>query len=166
MEQDEDFRAGLARLLPDLRAFGRFLSRDAAAADDLVQEALLRALRAESQWEPGTSLRGWAFRILRNVFYESRRRFAVERRVLEAVGQEESEEARQHARMEVAGLDAALAVLPVEQREALVLVGALGFSYEEGARVIGVAEGTLKARVSRARRALAERFAPESDPVD
>lgn len=162
MDQDEDFRAGLARLLPDLRAFGRFLARDAVAADDLVQETLLRALHAEAQWEAGTSLRAWSFRILRNVFYEGRRRGKVEQRVLEAVNPAESEEARQHARMEVAGLDAALAVLPAEQREALVLVGALGFSYEEGARVIGVAEGTLKARVSRARRVLAERFQTEA----
>ena len=156
-----DFRAGLATLLPDLRAFGRFLARDASAADDLVQETLVRALRAERQWQPGTSLRAWSFSILRNAFYEGRRRGVVERRVLESVRPEEVVGARQHHRLEVAGLDDALSTLPVEQREALVLVGALGFSYDEGAQVAGVAVGTLKARVSRARRALAARFAPE-----
>lgn len=148
-------------MLPDLRAFGRFLARDASAADDLVQETVVRALRAEGQWQAGTSLRAWVFSILRNVFYEGRRRGAVERRVLESVSSEGSVAARQHDRLELAGLDAALATLPPEQREALVLVGALGFSYEEGARVAGVAVGTLKARVSRARKLLAGRFARE-----
>ncbi|MFT8242531.1 sigma-70 family RNA polymerase sigma factor [Roseomonas sp. BN140053] len=163
MNRDQsEFRAGLAKLLPDLRAFGRFLTRDAVAADDLVQEALLRALRAESQWQAGTSLRAWSFSILRNAFYEGRRRGAVERRVLDAVQPPVSEAARQHDRMEVASLDAALSVLPAHQREALVLVGALGFSYEEGAKVAGVAVGTLKARVSRARRALVEHFPSEA----
>lgn len=163
-QHQSDFRAGLAGLLPDLRAFGRFLARDPSASDDLVQEAVVRALRAEGQWQEGTSLRAWAFSILRNVFYEGRRRGAVERRVLEAVSSEGSVAAGQHDRMQVAGLDAALAHLPPQQREALVLVGALGFSYEEGARVTGVAVGTLKARVSRARKVLASNFGPDGEP--
>lgn len=158
-----DFRAGLAQLLPDLRAFGRFLARDVTVADDLVQETLVRALKAEAQWQAGTSLRAWSFSILRNVFYETRRRGASERRVLDAVRPEEEErvEGGQHARLEVAGLDHALAGLPAEQREALVLVGALGFSYEEAAGIASVAVGTLKARVSRARVRLAASFAPK-----
>ncbi|MFC0410370.1 sigma-70 family RNA polymerase sigma factor [Roseomonas elaeocarpi] len=167
MNQDNDrFRHELASLLPDLRAFSRFLARDPTAADDLVQEALVRALRAESQWQQGTSLRAWSFSILRNTFYEGRRRGRVEQRVLEAVAprEEQAEEARQHARMEVQGLDHALSSLPAEQREALVLVGALGFSYEEGAKVANVAVGTLKARVSRARRNLASRFGEQAPP--
>lgn len=153
-----DVRAGLARLLPDLRAFGRFLARDGSAADDLVQECLVRALRAESQWQRGTSLRAWSFSILRNVFFEQRRRSAVERRVLDAVDRREAVSARQDASMEVSRLGDALATLPATQREALVLVGALGFSQEEAAAVTGVALGTLKARVSRARRALTRRY--------
>ncbi len=160
-QHQSDFRAGLTGLLPDMRAFGRFLARDPSAADDLVQETVVRALRAEGQWQPGTSLRAWIFSILRNTFYEGRRRGAVERRVLESVRPAASVAAPQHDRLEVAGLGAALATLQPEQREALVLVGALGFSYEEGACVAGVAVGTLKARVSRARKILAIRFAPE-----
>lgn len=102
---------------------------------------------------------------MRNVFYESRRRGASERRMLDAVRPEEEERAEggQHARLEVAGLDRALAGLPAEQREALVLVGALGFSYEEAAGIAGVAVGTLKARVSRARARLATSFAPKEE---
>lgn len=157
-QQKDDFRAGLAALLPDLRAFGRFLARDSSSADDLVQETVVRALRAEGQWQAGTSLRAWTFFILRNIFYEVRRRGAVERRVLDAVHTPQSMPPRQHDQMEVASLDAALATLPEEQREALVLVGALGFSYEEAARIANVAVGTLKARVSRARRSLSVSF--------
>lgn len=153
-----DFRTTLAGLLPDLRAFARFLARDAAAADDLVQEALLRALRAEAQWRPETSLRAWAFGILRNAFFEGRRRAGIERRVLDAVGTGASEAvpARQDGRAEVSQLGDALARLAAPQREALVLVAVMGFSHEEAAEVAGVAVGTLKARVSRARSVLAE----------
>ena len=154
----ESVRDGLSRLLPDLRAFGRFLARDSAAADDLVQECLVRALRAEAQWQPGTSLRAWSFSILRNVFFETRRRRAAERRVLDAVDRGDAVSARQDHRMELSRLGDALAHLPAEQREALVLVGALGFSQEEAAEVAGVALGTLKARVSRARKALTARY--------
>ena len=105
---------------------------------------------------------------MRNVFYETRRRGASERRVLDAVRPEEEErvEGGQHARLEVAGLDHALASLPAEQREALVLVGALGFSYEEAAGIASVAVGTLKARVSRARVRLAASFAPKEAGSD
>ncbi|WP_426956731.1 sigma-70 family RNA polymerase sigma factor [Muricoccus radiodurans] len=163
-----DFRPALTRLLPDLRAFARFLTRDLTAADDLVQDTLLRALRAESQWQPGTSLKAWAFSILRNAHYENRRRAGAERRALDKVHVTEEVEAGQEHRMEVAGLARALSTLPREQQEAIVLVGALGFSSEDAARVAGVAVGTLKARVSRGRRALATRFGerPAEDPPD
>ena len=158
-----DFRAGLAQLLPDLRAFGRFLARDVSVADDLVQEALVRALRAEAQWQAGTSLRAWSFSILRNVFYETRRRGASERRVLEAVRPEEEERAEggQHARLEVAGLDHALAGLPAEQREALVLISVLGESYVGAADIMNCDIGTIKSRVSRARGILRGMLAPD-----
>jgi RNA polymerase sigma-70 factor (ECF subfamily) len=155
---DQSFRPALTRLLPDLRAFARFLARDPAAADDLVQDTLLRALRSEAQWQPGTSLKAWAFSILRNAWFENRRRAGAERRALDKVHVSEEVPAGQEHRMEVAGLARAMSALPREQQEALVLVGALGFSSEDAARVAGVAVGTLKARVSRARRALASRF--------
>jgi len=158
---DQDFRPALTRLLPDLRAFARFLSRDPAVADDLVQDTLLRALRSEAQWQPGTSLRAWTFSILRNAWLEGRRRAAARQRALDRVPVEEGAPAGQEHRMEVMGLARAMATLPREQQEALVLVGALGFSGEDAARVAGIQTGTLKVRLSRARKALAARYDPE-----
>ncbi|MBB5693741.1 sigma-70 family RNA polymerase sigma factor [Muricoccus pecuniae] len=158
MTNDQDFRPALTRLLPDLRAFARFLSRDPAAADDLVQDTLLRALRNEAQWQPGTSLKAWTFSILRNAWFENRRRAAARQRALDKVSVEEGIPAGQEHRMEVMGLARAMTRLPREQQEALVLVGALGFSSEDAARVAGIQVGTLKARVSRARKALAVRY--------
>ena len=154
----EDFRPALIRLLPDLRAFARFLARDPAAADDLVQDTLLRALRSEAQWQPGTSLRAWTFSILRNAWFENRRRAAAQKRALDRVPVEEGTPAGQEHRMEVMGLARAMAGLPRDQQEALVLVGALGFSGEDAARVAGVQVGTLKTRLSRARKALAAQY--------
>ncbi|MBP0446077.1 sigma-70 family RNA polymerase sigma factor [Roseomonas sp. SSH11] len=163
MTNDQDFRPALIRLLPDLRAFARFLSRDPAAADDLVQDTLLRALRNEEQWQPGTSLRAWTFSILRNAWFENRRRAAARQRALDRVTVEEEVPAGQEHRMEVMGLARALNHLPREQQEALVLVGALGFSNEDAARVAGVQVGTFKTRLSRARKALASQYGSEPD---
>lgn len=157
-EDRNGFRPALIRLLPDLRAFARFLARDPTAADDLVQDTLLRALRHEAQWEPGTSLKAWTFTILRNVFLESRRRAGARQRALDSVTMTEAMSGAQEARMELAGVARALGTLPREQQEAIVLVGGMGLSSEEAAAVAGVAVGTLKARVSRGRRALASRF--------
>jgi RNA polymerase sigma-70 factor (ECF subfamily) len=157
-EDRNGFRPALIRLLPDLRAFARFLTRDSSAADDLVQDTLVRALRNEAQWEVGTSLKAWTFTILRNAFLEARRKAGVRQRALDSVSASETAPADQEARMELAGLARALGMLPVEQQEAIVLVGAMGLTSDEAAAVAGVAVGTLKARVSRGRRALAVRF--------
>ncbi|WP_376087732.1 sigma-70 family RNA polymerase sigma factor [Roseomonas sp. CCTCC AB2023176] len=157
-EEREGFRQDLIRLLPELRAFARFLTRDPTAADDLVQDTLLRALRNEAQWAPGTSLKAWTFTILRNAFLEARRKAGARQRLLDSVTMTEATPAGQEARMELAGLAQALSTLPREQQEAIVLVGALGLSSEEAAAVAGVAVGTLKARVSRGRRVLGTRF--------
>jgi RNA polymerase sigma-70 factor (ECF subfamily) len=151
-------RQGLPALLPDLRAFARFLARDPALADDLVQEAMLRALRAEAQWMPGTSLRAWLFHILRNVFLEQMRRRGTERRALERMPEPDGTVVPQDDHGEVTDLGRALQSLPLPQREALILVGAHGLSNEEAADVCGVPVGTIKARVSRARAALARSF--------
>ncbi len=160
----DPIRAGLAGLLPDLRAFARFLARDAALADDLVQEAILRALRAESQWDPETSLRAWMFRILRNVFLEQMRRRGTERRALEHLPDpDRPAPAAQEARHAVSDLARAMDTLPLAQREALILVGAHGLSHEEAAAVCNVPVGTMKARVARARGALARQM-PEDAP--
>jgi RNA polymerase sigma-70 factor (ECF subfamily) len=149
-------RAALAELLPELRAFARFLTASRAEADDVVQEALLRMLRAEERFEPGTNLRAWAFTILRNAFYEGRRRRRRETARLEAHPAPETDmQAPQEAQAGMRDLARGLAALPPSLREAIVLVGAQGLSYEEAAAVCAVPVGTMKARVSRARQRLA-----------
>ncbi|MBO1073103.1 sigma-70 family RNA polymerase sigma factor [Roseomonas marmotae] len=164
-DQPESVRLSLPPLLPDLRAFARFLARDTTLADDLVQEAVLRALRAESQWIPGTSLRAWMFHILRNVFLEQLRRRGTERRALERLPGHDESGVPQEEHGELEDLGRALQSLPMPQREALILVGAHGLSHEEAAAVCAVPVGTVKARVSRARAALARRF-PHRAPVE
>lgn len=151
-ERDEPaFRAELIGLLPQLRAFARFLARDAAAADDLVQETTLRALAAWRQFAPGTNLRAWLFTIQRNLFRQGLRR----QRASDEAAPEQGTPPGQEAHMAMGELDRALRRLPPAQREAILLVGAQGFSYEDAAMICGTATGTMKARVSRARTALA-----------
>jgi RNA polymerase sigma-70 factor (ECF subfamily) len=145
-------------LLPSLRAFARFLAWEAARADDLVQETVLRALAAERQWQPGTELRAWCFRILRNLHLEQRRRRATETRALDRLDRDAMAAPSQAHAADLDELDRAMRDLPDAQREALILVGAHGFSVEEAAEVCGVAPGTIKARTSRARAALARRY--------
>jgi len=138
-------------LLPELRAYARFLVRRTGDADDLVQDAVLRALAALPQFQPGTSLRAWIFTILRNTFFEQARRRTTERAVLDAAsGQAESMAPRQSGHMELSDLARHLFTLPPLLREALVLVGA--------AAICAVPVGTMKARVSRARNLLAQRM--------
>jgi RNA polymerase sigma-70 factor (ECF subfamily) len=151
-----EFRQALGELLPQLRAFARFLARDAVRADDLVQDAVLRAMTEQARWEPGTDLRAWVFRILRNGFLGQLRRGGAERRALERFDRGAFSAPAQLATAELHELDRALDHLSVVQRESLVLVAALGFSIEEAAAICGVPAGTVKARVSRARAALAQ----------
>lgn len=151
------FQDALAAELPALRAFARALSRNAAQADDLVQEALLKAWANRDRFEPGTNLRAWLFTILRNTFYSLHRK---RKREVEDVDGEHaarltSKPAQDH-HMAMQDFAAALEELVDDQREALILVGAAGLSYDEAADVIGVATGTVKSRVSRARARLAE----------
>ena len=166
--QDVDPRSDLIALLPDLRGFARFLSRNPVEADDLVQDALVRALSALPQFQAGTSLRAWTFTILRNTFYEQARRRRTESRAAERqFSVEEALNPAQHGQMEMADLQRQLFVLSPLLREALVLVGAQGMSYDEAAFVCGVPVGTVKARVSRARKLLAtalHRDSADSDP--
>ena len=150
-------RKELIGLLPELRAFARFLVRQRAEADDLVQEAVARALAALAQFQPGTSLRAWLFTILRNAHYEQARRRRTEQRAIEMGPQPDSGGApAQQSQAELADLERMLWELPPLLREALVLVGARGLGYEEAALVCQVPVGTMKARVSRARARLAK----------
>ena len=152
---EADFKRDLVALIPHLRAFARTLCGDAAAADDLAQDAVLKAWDARASFQTGTNMKAWTFMILRNQFYSEKRRSwrqsqldqdAAER-TLVAADDPEAPVALDEMRL-------ALAMLPSEQREALILVGAGGFAYEEAAEICGCAVGTVKSRVSRARRAL------------
>ncbi len=145
-------RRQVATLLPDLRAFARFLVRDRVAADDLVQDAVVRSLSALDQFQPGTNLKGWLFTILRNQFYEQARRRKREARAMLAFSEDdEATPPPQHAQAELADLQRLIFALPPLLREALILVGAQGLSHDEAAAICGVPPGTMKARLSRAR---------------
>jgi RNA polymerase sigma-70 factor (ECF subfamily) len=149
------FKRDLVKLIPHLRAFARTLCGDAAAADDLAQDTVMKAWDARSSFQIGTNMKAWTFMILRNQFYSEKRRSwrqsqldqdAAERTLL-ATDDPQSPIALDELRQ-------AMQMLPSEQREALILVGAGGFAYEEAAEICGCAVGTVKSRVSRARRAL------------
>ena len=152
---DARFKQELVALIPHLRAFARTLAGEPAAADDLAQDALVKAWDARASYQMGTNMKAWTFMILRNQFYSEKRRSwrqsqldqETAERTLVAVDDPESPVALDELRQ-------GLAMLPPEQREALVLVGAGGFAYEEAAAICGCAVGTVKSRVSRARRAL------------
>ena len=154
---EAELRRQIGALLPELRAFARFLARDTTMADDLVQDAVVRALAALHQFQPGTSLKAWSFTILRNAFYEQQRRRKREAVAMAASfdGVEAASPA-QEARSAVNDLQRLIWTLPPLLREALILVGAQELSHEEAALVCGVPAGTMKARLSRARVALAE----------
>jgi RNA polymerase sigma-70 factor (ECF subfamily) len=140
--------------VPSLRAFAISLCGNVDRADDLVQEALLRALANLSSFEPGTNMSAWLFTILRNLFRSERRREVED--VDGSYAEQLTFSPEQSTRLEINEFREALKSLPPEQREALILVGASGFSYEEAARICGCAVGTIKSRVNRARGRLAE----------
>ena len=152
---DEAFKRELVKLIPHLRAFARTLTGDPTAADDLAQDAMMKAWDARASFQMGTNMKAWTFMILRNQFYSEKRRSwrqsqldqEAAERTLVAVDDPEAPVALDELRQ-------ALKTLPEEQREALILVGAGGFAYEEAAEICGCAVGTVKSRVSRARRAL------------
>jgi RNA polymerase sigma-70 factor, ECF subfamily len=146
------FKQQLVEAIPMLRGFARSLSGNHDRADDLVQETLAKAIANRDKYKMGTNLHAWLVTILRNQYYsEGRRRW---REVSDAEGTHAArlvEQPGHAARLEMREFLAALQVLPDDQREALVLVGASGLSYEEAAGVLGTRIGTVKSRVSRAR---------------
>jgi RNA polymerase sigma-70 factor (ECF subfamily) len=163
MKLDPSIREAVLAAVPSLRAFAISLSGNVDRADDLVQETLLRALVNIDSFEPGTNLSAWLFTILRNLFrseYRKRRREVEDGDGTYAESLKSQPE--QEARVEVREFRAALAKLPADQREALILVGASGFSYEEAAGICGCAVGTIKSRVNRARTRLAELMSIET----
>jgi RNA polymerase sigma-70 factor (ECF subfamily) len=151
------FKAALLAALPSLRAFAMSLSGRADVADDLVQETVMKAWAKQADFKLGTNIQAWLVTILRNTFYSQMRK-----RKREVQDSEGSFTARLSVRpdhdgvMDLRDFRRALAELPDDQREALLLVGASGFSYEEAAGICGCAVDTVKSRVSRARTRLQE----------
>ncbi len=149
------FKKELVAAIPHLRAFARSLCNDPTQADDLAQEALAKAWKARDSFEPGTSIKAWTFMILRNQFYsEKRRSWRTAPLDMEMAENTLLANDNPTVPMELLELRSALGKLPDDQREALILVGAGGMAYEEAAQVCQCAVGTIKSRVSRARRAL------------
>ena len=144
------WRDDIVELIPSLRAFAWSLSRNPADADDLVQETLTKAWTHRDKFEAGTNLRAWLFTILRNTWYT-----AVSKRRREVADEDGhhaaalSSQPVQEWAVELTALQGALNQLPPEHREALVMVGAAGLSYEEAAEICGCAIGTMKSRVNR-----------------
>lgn len=152
---DVDFKTELGKVIPQLRAFGRSLSGNRDLADDLVQETLMKAWAARSRFQAGTNMRAWTFIILRNLFLSQMRRSRFTGEWDELVADRLlAAPAGQDRQIELGDVERALQHLPQSQREALILVGAGGFAYEEAAEVCGVAVGTIKSRVARGRVAL------------
>ena len=156
-------REAMLAAVPSLRAFAISLCGNVDRADDLVQETLLRAMANIDSFQPGTNMSAWLFTILRNLF---RSEYRKRRREVEDADGSYAETLKsypeQHSRVEFEEFRAALAKLPRDQREALILVGASGFSYEEAAAICECAVGTIKSRVNRARTRLAELLAIDS----
>ncbi|MFM8701019.1 MAG: sigma-70 family RNA polymerase sigma factor [Hyphomicrobiales bacterium] len=147
----------MLKAIPSLRAFAISLCGNSDGADDLVQETLVKAWANIGSFTEGSNMPAWLFTILRNVFYSQYRK--RRREVDDPEGEYASKLASapdQHSHMEFMDLKAALQKLPADQREALILVGASGLSYEDAASICGCAIGTMKSRVNRARGRLAE----------
>jgi len=167
-----DLKDALVALIPTMRAFAVALCGDPVRADDLVQETLVKAWAHQASFQEGTNLRAWLFAILRNTFYSDCRR--RKREVEDRDGAWAAKLAihpSQQGSIDLDDLRSALTELPDDQREALILIGAAGFSYEEVAEVCGCAIGTVKSRVNRARSKLAtmlgvsraEDFGPDAE---
>lgn len=152
MSSTKTWRDEVVGLIPALRAFAWSLSRNGSDADDLVQDTLIKAWSNREKFEPGTNLRAWLFTILRNTYYTNvlRRRREVRDEQGEYAGAL-SAPPTQDWSVTIRSLQVALQQLPIEHREALILVGAAGLSYEEAADICGCALGTIKSRVNRAR---------------
>ena len=153
----QKLRADLIGTIPNLRAFAVSLCGNPDRADDLVQETLVKAWSNLSSFAEGTNLAAWLFTILRNIYYSEYRK--RRREVADSDGAIAARLATapaQSGHMDFLDFRTALQKLPVDQREALILIGASGLSYEEAAGVCNCAVGTMKSRVNRARNRLVE----------
>ena len=157
MSPAPDIRKALLAAIPNLRAFAISLCGNTDRADDLVQETLVKAWGHIGSFTEGTNMRAWLFTILRNLVYSQYRR--RRREVDDPEGELAAKLASipaQHGHMDMLDFKVALQKLPADQREAIILVGASGLSYEDAAVICGCAIGTMKSRVNRARAKLAD----------
>jgi RNA polymerase sigma-70 factor (ECF subfamily) len=151
------FKRELLATLPSLRAFAVSLSGRHDKADDLVQDTVMKAWAKQESFEMGTNIKAWLFTILRNEFYSQMRKRGREVQDSEGIFTERmAVHPSQYGAMDLEDFKAALDKLPDDQREAVILIGASGFSYEEAAEICKCAVGTMKSRVSRARTKLQE----------
>ncbi|MDX8350987.1 sigma-70 family RNA polymerase sigma factor [Cognatiyoonia sp. IB215182] len=161
-----DPREDIITHLGEMRAFARSLTRNAVSADDLVQDTIEKAWRGFHTFRPGTNLRAWLFTILRNTHYTNLRKtkgaqiVPVEPLAEELVGHPGGD-----TYIAMIDFERALGMLPVEQREALVLIGASGLSYQDAAQTCGVSIGTIKSRVNRGRARLAALLGRQRDDM-
>lgn len=150
--------------LPALRAFALSLTRNRATADDMMQDTVLKAWTNMDKFKPGTNMRAWLFTILRNNYYSSRRKLNREVPDIDnAFSDTLSVKPDHDGRLQMMDFKAAFDQLADEHREALILVGASGFTYEEAAETCGVATGTMKSRINRARAKLTELLKLDDD---
>lgn len=164
-QADEAFKRELLGTLPHLRAFARGLSGRPDYADDLAQEAAIKAWTARDRYTPGTNMRAWTFAILRNHYLSELRRNRRQTDLDEGVAERMLVmDADQEGGLHLSDMDAALQQLAPERREAVMLVGAGGFTYEEAAEIADCAVGTMKSRVARARAELNRLLNAEPDP--
>ena len=162
---DDAFRRELLGTLPHLRAFARGLCGRPDYADDLAQEAAIKAWTARERYTPGTNMRAWTFAILRNHYLSELRRSRRQTDLDEGVAERMLVmDADQEGGLHLSDMDAALMQLAPERREAVMLVGAGGFTYEEAAEIADCAVGTMKSRVARARAELNRLLDSEPDP--
>lgn len=152
----QELKQEIIALLPSLRGFARSLTRNDTEAEDLMQETLVKAIGNIHQFTPGTNLRAWLFTIQRNTFYtayhRSRREPPIDNEAMDGLSCQPSQEWS----LKLRRVHDALHLLPAEQREALMLIGGAGLTYEEAAEICGCALGTIKSRVNRARARLLE----------
>lgn len=160
----QSFKRELLSALPNLRAFAMSLIRSRDRADDLVQDTIMKAWAKQDSYQPGTNMRAWLVTILRNEFYSQIRKSGRELQDTDGVYTSKLSVApSQHGSVDMKDFRIALDKLPEDQKEAILLIGASGFSYEEAAEICSCPVGTIKSRVSRARLRLQELLGIDSE---
>jgi RNA polymerase sigma-70 factor (ECF subfamily) len=158
MDRNSSFEDGLTALLPRLRRFAHAIARNPADADDLTQATVERALRSKSQWQPGTRLDSWLYRIMRNLWIDTvrgrRRKEDLQVPVEEAEWISTDPRQAMEAAIDLKTAMAAMQRLPEDQREVVALILVEGFGYRECSEILGLPIGTVSSRLVRGRTAL------------